>query len=165
LGGRGRGLARLLDLARGRALVVPGRRPPAPAAWPRRAAHTLVQPGTLARRDPLHLRLPGRSGARRVRCQSREPERLRAGRRAGPLRPVRPCRRRAAGPAMTTIRASAVAVALALAPLRSWGQTDLTIEEAIRTAWTNNASLQAGDALVNASREGALAARDARLPT
>lgn len=66
---------------------------------------------------------------------------------------------------MTTIRTSALTLLLALSPLRSWGQTDLTIEAAIRTAWTNNSSLQAGDALVEASRQDALAARDARLPT
>ena len=66
---------------------------------------------------------------------------------------------------MTRMRTSALTLLVALYPLRSWGQSDLTLEAAIRTAWTNNPGLRAGDALVEASREDALAARDARLPT
>jgi outer membrane protein TolC len=65
---------------------------------------------------------------------------------------------------MTTIRASALTLLLALSPLQSRGETGLSIETAIRTAWANNASLKAGSALVEASRQDALAARDARLP-
>ena len=52
---------------------------------------------------------------------------------------------------------------LALYPLRAWGQ-DLTLESAIRSAWAGNAGLQAGEAMVEAVRQDALAARDARLP-
>ncbi len=66
---------------------------------------------------------------------------------------------------MTAMRTSALVLLVALSPLRSSAQTDLSIEAAIRTAWSNNSSLRAGDALVEASRQDALAGRDARLPT
>jgi len=62
------------------------------------------------------------------------------------------------------MRTTAVTILLILFPPQAWAQDDLTIEGAIRTAWTSNPGLQAGAALVEASRQDALAARDARLP-
>lgn len=66
---------------------------------------------------------------------------------------------------MKLIRPSALGLLLTFLSLAARGQTDLTIDDAIRTAWAHNAGLRAGDAMVEASRQEALSARDARLPT
>jgi len=66
---------------------------------------------------------------------------------------------------MTTVRPSALGLVWVLLSFAAPAEPGLGIDQAIRTAWTQNLGLRAGDSLAEALLQDALGARDARLPT